>query len=213
MKILIPTCKQLGQLAPLLKELEAIRETSEIYLSCLPESAAVNRNYILSHVRDGEIAIMIDDDISGFYPGWTDDLAEPLRDESVVMVSARLLDPDGTFGPTCSRCYDPTPDEIEVFSNGECVMPTAAIAFRHRGHMFDEQFIGSGFEDSDWMHQYLAADPGCRFIQSNKCRLIHRNEMKNQKGQYWKHNQAVFYNKWHPLRVKQTIFAGMNDRP
>ena len=57
---------------------------------------------------------MIDDDIEGFYPDWIDDLAVPLRDAEVVMVSARLLSPEKLFGPTCSRCYETTPHEIEV---------------------------------------------------------------------------------------------------
>lgn len=202
MKILIPTCKQLGALSPLLKALEAIETKEDVCPSCFPESAAINRNICLTHVEVGEVAVMIDDDIEGFYPGWVDDLTAPLlRNESIVMVSARLLNPDGSLGPTCSRCYDAEPDEVEVTSNGVCVLPTAAIAFRHRGHLFDEKFLGSGFEDNDWCMQYLRDDPGSRFIQSNRCRLIHRNEMKNQKGAYWKHNQAYFFNKWRPSRV------------
>lgn len=202
MKILIPTCRQRGAIQPLLDALATTLPTeTDVVASCFPESAAVNRNICLSHVAVGEIAVMIDDDVEGFYQGWVDDLTDPLREESVVAVSARLLNPDGTFGQTCSRCYEETPDEIEVFSNGACVIPTAAIAFRHRGHVFDENFIGSGYEDNDWFVQYLKADPGARFIQSNKCRLIHRNEMKNQGGPIWTHNQLYFFNKWKPNYV------------
>jgi hypothetical protein len=34
------------------------------------------------------------------------------------------------------------------------------------------------------------------FVQSNRCRLIHANEMKNQKGKYWQHNRDHFSKKW-----------------
>lgn len=207
MKILIPTCKRPHELAGMVAAIHATTNDSDVIVSGLPASASVNRNYCLSlieqHDRDGvpieTITIMLDDDIEGFYEGWTWDLTEPLvKDDSVVMVSARLLNPDGSFGPTCSRCYEAEPEEIEIKSNGVCVIPTAAIAFRYRGFKFDEHFIGSGFEDNDWCFQYLAADPSAKFLQSNRCRLVHRNEMKNQKGSNWKHNMAYFFTKWRP---------------
>lgn len=207
MKILIPTCKQQSHVEKMWKQMQEVGTRGDVYASCLPESAAINRNFCLSHIDIGEIAIMLDDDIEGFYVGWIDDLLKPLADETVAIVSARLLNTDGSFGPTCSRCYDAEPEEIEITSNGVCVMPTAAIAFRHRGHWFDESFLGSGFEDNDWMLQYMKADPSCRFIQSNKCRLVHRNEMKNQKGQVWKHNEAYFFNKWHGARRMENVPA------
>lgn len=48
------------------------------------------------------------------------------------------------------------------------------------------------------MPSMAAADPDAKFVQSNRCRLIHRNEMKNQKGANWKHNMAYFFTKWRP---------------
>jgi len=147
---------------------------------------------------------MLDDDISGFYPGWHLDLLAPFRDPLVCMVSARLMNPDGSIGPTCSRCYDLEPEEIEVFSDGHCVLPTAAIAFRNIGLRFDERYKGSGWEDNDFCFQYLKANPKYKFIQSNRCRLIHANEMKHQ-AEYWTHNKEYFEWKW--LRKKQASLA------
>lgn len=197
MKILIPTCKRPNELAGMVAAIHETTTDSDVIMSCLPASAAINRNYCLSLLDQGELSVMLDDDIEGFYAGWLDNLLVAMRDDSVVMASARLLNPDGTTGTTCSRCYDLEPDEIEITSNGVCVLPTAAIAFRHRGFMFDEAFVGSGFEDNDWCFQYLTADPTAKFIQSNRCRLVHRNEMKNQKGRYWHHNQKHFMQKWY----------------
>ena len=191
-EILIPTCK------PDVTELEAaIRKYSPgaaIIASCRSGSAAYNRNWCLGHAVD-ELAIMIDDDISGFYPGWHWDLFAPLVDPQVAIVTARLMRPDGRVGPTCSRCYDLSPETIDIEPDEHCVLPTAAIAFRNIGIRFDENFRGSGFEDGDWCFEYRKRWPTCRFVQSNKCRLVHRNEMKAQR-ENWNHNKAYFESKW-----------------
>ena len=205
MKILIPTCRKLSDIIEMVDAIERTTPDCEVVVSGLSASASVNRNYCLESVCVGEVAVMLDDDIEGFYSGWADSLVLPFVDPNVVMVSARLLNPDGSFGQTCSRCYDSRPWEIPVHSNGECILPTAAIAFRHHGIRFDENYIGSGYEDSDWCHEILAAVPNARFVQSNRCQLIHRNEMKNQKGPYWKHNVMYYWTKWSKRR-------GNNDR-
>ena len=197
MKILIPTCKTAQEIEPLLMTIRELSPGLEVHASCLRASASVNRNRCLEIVQRDEVAIMIDDDIAGFYGGWVHDLLIAMEDTSVVMVSARLLTPDGLrFGPTCSRVGAPYPDEIEVKFHWPCVLPTAAIAFRHQGHTFDEQYQGSGWEDNDWCLQYLTADPSCKFVQSNRCKLRHMNEMKNQHGPNWWHNRAHFMIKW-----------------
>lgn len=195
MKVLIPSCRTLEQLQPMI---EAIRESTpgaDVIASCTPGSAAQNRNACLKYVDLGEVACMVDDDVEQFYPGWVEDLTFPFSDPRVVMVSARLLNPDGSFGATCSDVYADTPNEIEVFSNGTSILPSAAVAFRHTGIMFDEHLIGSGFDDSLWCHEILDANPEARFLQSNRCRLCHKNEMKFQKGKYWRHNLAYFRKK------------------
>lgn len=203
MKILIPTYLDRSQLQIKLL-LQYIEETTvgcDIIASCLKASASVNRNYCLDHLEIGETAIMIDDDITDFYPGWVSDLTLPLTPNqpipNAVMVSARLLKEDGTFGPTCSGCYDPYPQEISVRGAAKhCILPTAAIAFIHRGHRFDERFRGSGWEDNDWMAKYIADDPYAAFIQSNRCKLTHLNEMKEQHGINWHHNKDIFWSTW-----------------
>lgn len=166
-----------------------------IVTSQQPLSAAANRNWCLDR-SEGEVLVMLDDDISGFSPGWLHALVAPLFDNPLVcMVSARLLTPDGRVAPTCSRCYDLTPEEIEVRPNDHCVLPSAAIAFRNIGLRFDEKFKGSGWEDNDFCFQYLQRNPWYKFIQSNRCRLIHANEQKRQ-SEFWDHNKDYFEWKW-----------------
>lgn len=191
MKVLIPTCLDPEQIAP---QIAAIREHTsgaEVFASCLDASASVNRNACLDQIAVGDTAIMVDDDVEGWYVGWADDLLLGLRFPGTVMVSARLLKLNGNFGQTSSDCYDAAPEEIPVK-----MLPSAAIAFRYTGLKFDCGYVGSGFEDTDYVRQLLAGDPSAVLVQSNRCRLIHRNEQKQQRGENWDHNRAYFRKKW-----------------
>lgn len=199
MKILIPTCRTDAEIEPMLFEIRKNTPGAElVYASCHEgASASVNRNTCLSVLKVGETAIMLDDDIRGFYPGWEMDLLRGMEAfPNTVAVSARLLNKDGSFGPTCARCYSANENEVKLeWSRPHCIMPTAAMAFVYR-HKFDEGFVGSGWEDNDFFKQYVADDPDVAFVQSNRCRLVHLNEMKGQKGENWRHNQRHFESKW-----------------
>lgn len=202
--VMIPTMRPLETLAGMVR---AIAETSQLGVRIIHSgrdgSASYNRNVCLAESLT-PLAIMLDDDVSGFYPGWDVDLVEPLAVESVMVVTARLLRPDGKPAQTCSRVYELTPELIDITPARECVLPTAAIAFRNVGILFDEHYRGSGFEDGDWCFEYLRQFPGCRFVQSNKCRLIHANEMKNQR-EHWRHNKAHLESKWKSPGVRHHV--------
>ena len=197
MKILIPTYKQVEEVQSLVDEIHKSYPDHEVYASCAKDSASVNRNLCLDQLAIGEIAIMIDDDITGFYQGWVEDLVSPLFDiPGAVMVSARLLKQDGTFGPTCSGTYKSEPEIIEVDRKRWTTLPTAAISFVYCGYRFDENFKGSGWEDNDWCLKYRKESPCAKFIQSNRCKLVHLNQMKEQKGPNWHWNQKYFQSIW-----------------
>ena len=196
MKILIPTCRPREDLTSMIESLDKTSNGLEIFASCQQgASASINRNLCLDQIHVGETAIMLDDDVEGFYDGWVNDMLFALFNPRVVVASARLLKANGEFGPTCSRCMDPYPLEIEVKRHKHCVLPTAAIIFRHHGHRFDENFIGSGWEDNSWMAEYCKADLNAIFVQSNRCKLIHLNCMSNQKNT-WDHNKSHFFTLW-----------------
>jgi len=196
-KILIPTYLEREQVVSLVSEIKANSPGDTVFASCTKASAAVNRNLCLDELQRGETAIMLDDDIRGFYPGWSDDLLKGLELPNAVMVSARLLKSDGkTFGVTCSDCYDPTPDEIPVQGGKTSILPTAAIAFVWRGQRLDCTYRGSSYEDSDWCFQVRKDDPQAVFVQSNRCRLLHLNERKEGRGENWDHNRSYFHEKW-----------------
>lgn len=193
--IIIPTIKTKEEIQ---KQIDDIASTCTMFFNLIPTctnaSAAVNRNIGLDRAKNGLI-LMLDDDITGFYKGWDKDLIEPLLTYGGTMiVSARLLKPDGSIGNFMNWSYSNSREDwIEI---REKEVPTACIAFRNNDLRFDENYIGSGFEDNDICRQYQLKYPEGKFILNNKCKLIHLNEMKNQKDDYWKHNQAYYKKKW-----------------
>lgn len=185
--IIIPTCKI--DISALLNELKSLN--AHIIVSSNPSfSAAQNRNLGLNRSTSDYI-IMLDDDVSNFQanftPCWHLELIHPLIDDpKISIVSARLMKADNkTPAPMMSNNYDLTTPLIEVKK-----VPTACIAFRKTNIRFDENFLGSGFEDDDFCRQM-----GPKIVINNLVKAIHKNEMKRQET-FWEQNRAYFIKKW-----------------
>jgi glycosyltransferase involved in cell wall biosynthesis len=180
---------------------ESLSKGQDILLTGIEDgSASVNRNFGISKVKS-DIFIMIDDDIEGFYKGWVDDLIRPFYDDRVNIVSARLINRDGSIGSMMgdnkiykSGVYDARKSSYR----GYVRVPTAALAIRKQVALpFDEGFIGSGYEDTDWFNRVNEKFPGGRVMINNDCKLIHHNVQKNQGGKYFEHNKE-YYMKLYP---------------
>ena len=206
----IPTIKKSSELESMISEIEKnSRSVNKIIVSCQEISAAKNRNLCLDLV-ESEIFIMIDDDISGFFPGWDIELTKLLLErEEVIAVTARAMKPDGTYGLMCGvdmdlenrkDDYGIVPKRIDV------IMPSMALAVRRSDLRFDENYRGSGWEDTDYLFQHFYRDLSVKFAIMNKCKLIHAREMKHQK-EYFQFNRDYFYKKWgmedYPLKPKE----------
>jgi glycosyltransferase involved in cell wall biosynthesis len=194
--IIIPTLRRESD-PILIKQVDDITKTrilgGEIIATCQPVSSPINRNRGLKQ-STSDIIIMLDDDITGFYEGWDNDLVSPINeDPNIVMVSARLMNKSGGFAFTMTKSYD-TNNKYDVAINKE--LPSAAIAFRKSELRFDENFIGSSFEDNDFCRQMQKKYPQGIFLTNNLCRLVHLNEMKNQQGDFWKKNKKYFLSKY-----------------
>ena len=194
--IVIPTLMTEDEIAPRVEMISNITRTPHrVITTCQKVSASANRNIGLDQAKS-PIIIMIDDDIIGFFDGWEQKIIEPIiKDHRVCMVSARLMNKNGTTGPNCADNHDLSIPWIYLPKRNHCVMPSAAIAFVDKGLRFDENFIGSGWEDNDFCFQYLQLNPEYKFVLNNECPLIHLNEMKNQQL-HFQHNQRYFYEKW-----------------
>lgn len=198
--IIIPTCRSSAEVAPLVCELEGYSWPCRVCATCQPVSAATNRNSGLAWAQS-DIVFMCDDDTQGFYPGWWEPMARILReDPGVCMVSARLLRPDGT--PGLMMFPGDTAPPITYVPR----LPTACVAFwREKGIAFDEEFIGSGFEDDDFCALLRQRHPHSRYAISNLTRIVHLNERKHQTGPNWNRNKAHFESKWMTLPNEERV--------
>src|SRR3989338_1733267 len=149
--ICIPTYKTEQDVQEQLQDIKRTVATTdvEVFASCQEGSAAYNRNYCLNKAL-GDLIIMLDDDITGFFPRWDEILIKPLiTDDLVSIVSARLMNVDGTPGP---MMYDNRRQEPGYYSSLCKIVPTTCIAFRKTSMRFDEKYVG-GFEDTDFCKQ------------------------------------------------------------
>jgi glycosyltransferase involved in cell wall biosynthesis len=189
--ILIPTCKDDYELSMVIGGIIQENHDANIAYSCLQDSASVNRNKCLD-LATSEIVVMIDDDISGFFPRWHKKLIKPLEDDgNIIMVSARLMNEDGTPQRVMGFSDKFYPEVVEIPT-----CPSAAIAFRNDKMRFDEGYVGSGFEDSDFVRQLKGKYPEGKIVVNNAVRLIHKNEMKNQLGEAYEANRKYYIKKW-----------------
>lgn len=181
--IIIPTIKAEKELAEMVSQIKntVVHELDLVIVSG-DRCEAKNRNIGLDKAK-GEFIIMCDDDTEGFPHGWDKDLIDALKHTGASMVGARLLNPDGSLHATKYRNFDLSKDFVEVPT-----MITACCAFRKSILRFDENFKGSGFDDTDFCKQL-----GGKFFVANKVRIIHRNECKNQFKVF---NERYFRSKW-----------------
>lgn len=203
--ICIPSCKGVYELKDMVTDIEKAG-SKNIVIHCEKESAAYNRNRVYEECKK-EYIVMIDDDISGFYPGWEYDLIKPLEREDIGIVSARLITKTGENAPQLGVIKRNTYTDIEFavwrtgFNEINAVC-SAAIAFRKKdvdgiinrlNKPFDEMYTGSGYEDVDFCMLFKEVHPGKHIVINNKCLLIHGNEMKNQGNPK---NKEYFEKKW-----------------
>lgn len=150
-----------------------------------------------------EYVVMIDDDITGFFSGWSTLLVEPLKDPDILYVSARLLNEFGKPQMVMGFSKNLNNAHVEV-----SIAPSAAIAFRNDGTRFYDQYQGSGFEDTDF-HFQLKEKYGYdkKVIVNNRVKLTHFHEMKCQNGvgpgfNPFEENKKLFDNRWPGKRME-----------
>lgn len=201
--ILIPTNKSREALIYYERMLKnASSFADNIFISAQENcSASTNRNVCL-YSSSAEYAVMIDDDLYRLDKGVLDDFVKNFKrleeEEKAVIASARLLKPDKSFGIMMNL-------PIEIHKPYQIIkqkaLPTACIVFnlnkiKKAEIFFDEAFYGSGWEDTDFCMQIKKAFPDGNFYIDNKVKVIHLNEMKNQKGKIYQRNKQYFLNKW-----------------
>lgn len=198
-EVIIPTFKKPHEVHGLVERIKmAAGCPVKILYTGLQASASANRNRGLfwSH---GEVVAMVDDDVEfdGESQGWLANMLKVLFRPEVVMVSSQLLKPSGEFAymTGLQDCG------LKPKTEGESIVPskrllTACCAFKHHGLRFDEDYVGSGFEDVDFCNQLSQKVPDGQFVVCHDAKVIHRNEQKHQHGANYEHNKALYFKKW-----------------
>ena len=175
-----------------------VRQTAtgggEVIATCQKVSASKNRNIALDRANT-DIVIMMDDDIMNMPKGWDEALAQLLVDDPLCMMSsARLLNPDGSLGQMLG--HPPGLEDGSLWVTHLQELPTACIAVRRTDLRFDEDFIGSGWEDTAFCAATRTIEPQAKFIVHGGVRVTHVNEQKNQGGENFHKNRATYVSKW-----------------
>lgn len=196
--IVIPTNKRRRDVS--VHHLDHVLKTSgltnqSIWATCREESAAYNRNLALDYSRSDPI-IMLDDDIEQFPENWARDLLDTFsRYPNCVMLSPQLLRPDGS--PAFMMGMDEQFHPGQAPESGVTIVPsrkllTACVVIRRNSLRFDEGFVGSGYEDLAYCDDLRAMFPNGTWMVDHDVKLVHRNEQKNQSGEFAEKNRAYY---------------------
>jgi len=186
--VIIPTCRRPDEVAPLVDEIERTAGCPvNILATCQDASASVNRNMGLRWAQS-DPRIMLDDDICDFDAGWVMSLAEAIEaTPDCVMLSPQLMKPGkleyalmmGMAPPTSGK-----PRGAGCTNVGRVPLLTACVVIRKDDILFDEGFVGSGWEDNAYCGAQNELYPNGFRVVSHEIQVVHRNEMKNQREHF-----------------------------
>lgn len=210
----IPTNKTRDKVA---KQIEDIHntvsdKTVEIIASYQDASVAANRNYCLDKAS-GDIIIMLDDDITGFFPGWEQILLKPLlADESVSMIAARLIKEDGT---PARVMYDNRRYRPGYYKSLYNFVSTGCLAFKKTIIRFDEKY-DAVFEDGDFCNQMKLMFPEKKTYINNDCKLVHSGDYTQRAFRVVRKDRRYYHSKWgmvhNPKKQKMTVVYYTSNR-
>ncbi len=190
--IVIPTCRTRDRVRALLDEVRATATGApRVIATCRPVCAAANRNLGLDQARTPYV-VMLDDDVTGLPQGWNAALLSVFAAHpDAVMVAARLVHPHGGPAPMLGS-PPPRPRVARVPGRELC---TAACAVRNDGTRFDEGYLGSGWEDTDFCARLRGLYPRGTFWVHNGVRVVHGNERKRQ-ARHFEANRRRYIARW-----------------
>ncbi len=183
---------------------------AEVIATCKDMSAACNRNLGLAQ-SSGEYVIMIDDDIRPKANGWAQKLIECLNhDKRRRIISARLLNADGTPGTMISYRDTINKCPSTFWENENVILPSACIAFRRSDWVaisqnpslpdnfpFDTHYERACGEDSDFCMAMNQTFPDTITGVCKSVPIVHLNaEVWRVPGFDWKKNHDLFRRKW-----------------
>lgn len=197
--VIIPSILAPVQLLELEQKLiETADYPCEVIKSCSLNSASINRNDGIHLAGNCEMIVMVDDDILPLNNDWLRILIETLSRPDVAMVSSQLYKADGVTPAymTGLQDCDLLPKDVGITEVPTKRLLTACCAFKPNGCLFDETYVGSGFEDIDYCNQLAAKRPNDLFLICHDSHVIHYNEQRQQRGSNWTRNKNHYESKW-----------------
>ncbi len=192
--VIVPTCKTKSELLPgLAIEIMATAGMPvRVIETCQQASAAHNRNYGLDRAKS-PLRVMIDDDIERLPDNWAVDMVQVMDwHPDCVMLSPQLINPDNTFA-FMMGCPTSKASGLSILPQQRLL--TAFVMIRDNDLRFDENFVGSGWEDDGYSADLRARYPQGTWMVCHDIRVIHRNEQKNQRANFQK-NKEYYESKW-----------------
>jgi len=198
--LVIPTLLSKEKVQPKIDEIRQFFD-GEILASCIYQSASKNRNWCIEQAKN-DLIVMMDDDVTGFYPGCFYNLVYPLisRPDKFSIVSIRCLGKDNNpcpmLGDPFTKPVGQYQKAIHTLETGINVVLSACIAFYRTNIRFDENYRAANYEDSDFCMQYNNKYPDKEIIINNTCQLVHLNEQKKTEKDCNQYNRGYFNKKW-----------------
>ena len=195
--IVIPTEKSWDDLRPMTRAISVTCGLANkyVHVTGYRGSAAYNRNRGLGAATSNPL-IMLDDDIEQFPENWARDLLDTFsRYPNCIMLSPQLLNPDGSPGFMMGmdeQFHPEGPPDTGVTVLPSQMLLTACVVIRRNDLRFDEGFVGSGYEDRAYCDDLRKMYPDGQWIVDHDVKLVHRNEQKNQQGEFAEKNRAYY---------------------
>ena len=188
--VIIPAYDDSDRLRRLLWMIEQTADMPvELIVACAKQCVAKNRNAGLDRASH-DLTFFMDDDVM-LPPHWMSRLTAVLRSaDDIGAASAHLIFPNGA--PQTRRADLAPGESWEVTIPGTCF---AYSRQRVGDQRFDEEYIGSQWEDTDWM--WTIQRLGLRTVMTGDVQVLHDHVLKE--SQWLRHNGARFLGKWGKL--------------
>ena len=179
----------------------------QIVMHCQNQSASLNRNAAYEKSK-GNYVIFNDNDISNYPKDWAFKLCAPLN-ETIKIISARLMTPNGTPGVMISFRGD-IDTTHDVWIGNDYLLPSACFAFKREtleavkncqelpdNLPFDINYERAVAEDADLCASVKKLYPDMKIAVHNKVPVQHENlEIWRSGGFKWEKNHQRFHDKW-----------------
>jgi hypothetical protein len=169
----------------------------ELIIARAKQCVAKNRNAGLDRATQ-DLTVFMDDDVL-LPAGWLSNLVSGLaKNEDIGAVSSLLIFPNGA--PQTRRPDLKSGEMWDVTAPGTCFVYSRR---RVNDMRFDENYLGSQWEDTDWIWQ--VKELGLKTLVTGDVTVVHDHQIRE--NQWLVENMTYFQKKWGRMPAPDDIFA------